>query len=349
MWTRHRHHRKARAAFVWAVLAFVGLQLALNVVLEKWRPQLSDPEFDARLAALRKQQSATPRRPMLLVVGSSRMVMNFRPEILPPLATPKGEAPLVFNFSHFGAGPKLNLVEMHRLFRKKVRPDWIVLEVMPPFLSAEGTSMLTTVTESRDLPILRRYLDPTKLYGRFLRARLVPCYQRRLYLCRDFLPALLPSDLDALVGDFRFDALGGYRPPRRDEDFTPRDIARQREVARSAYFAELQNFQIKPDADQALRETIALGQRRGARVVLLLAPEATTFRDWYAPAAKEELAAYCRDLGATYKVPVIDARDWLPDDDFFDGHHVFRRGADRFTHRLAAEVLQPLVAGNLGK
>jgi hypothetical protein len=44
-------------------------------------------------------------------------------------------------------------------------------------------------------------------------------------------------------------------------------------------------------------------------------------------------------------VPVIDARDWLDAGDFTDGHHQLRRGAEKFSKRLALEVILPWVSG----
>jgi hypothetical protein len=349
MTQRKSHRRKARATLAWTIVAFIGLQLGFNIVLEKWKPELSDPEFELRLTHFRKQKALEPDRPALLVMGSSRLVTGFQPELLPPLSKASGKSPLVFNFSHFGAGPRLNLVQMHRLIRHRIRPKWVVLEVMPPFLSNEGHSILTTITEVRDLPVLHPYIRRPVLYGRFLRSRMVPFYQRRLELCRDFLPDFVPADLSAAFGEFHFEGLGGYNADFLDDELSAEELARRTLAARQTYFAPLQRFRIERSADRALRQTIELGQRHGIRFVLLLAPEGSSFRSWYAPSVSEQIGTYCRKLGADYGIPVIDARHWLADEDFFDGHHLLRGGAERFTHRLAQEVLQPLVDGKLGE
>ena len=59
----------------------------------------------------------------------------------------------------------------------------------------------------------------------------------------------------------------------------------------------------------------------------------------YSPAARETLAAYLRTLEADCGVPVIDATDWLPNnDDFADGHHMLKEPATAFSRRFGATV-----------
>jgi len=45
---------------------------------------------------------------------------------------------------------------------------------------------------------------------------------------------------------------------------------------------------------------------------------------------------------------VTDARGWLPDDDFYDSHHMFAAGAEAFTDRLTREVIAPALNGASG-
>ena len=49
-------------------------------------------------------------------------------------------------------------------------------------------------------------------------------------------------------------------------------------------------------------------------------------------------------LAREYGVSVVDARAWVPDDGFMDGHHLLPEGATTFTKRLGTEVLQPMLA-----
>jgi hypothetical protein len=43
-----------------------------------------------------------------------------------------------------------------------------------------------------------------------------------------------------------------------------------------------------------------------------------------------------------YGADLIDASDWLVREDFDDGHHVLKTGADKFTTRMIDEVQKQL-------
>jgi hypothetical protein len=73
-------------------------------------------------------------------------------------------------------------------------------------------------------------------------------------------------------------------------------------------------------------------------VVLVVTPESSVFRSWYPPEAVAAMQRLLAQLHDTWGVPIIDAREWLPDKDFSDGHHPLPDGAEAFTLRLIEEV-----------
>jgi hypothetical protein len=334
---------RARAALGWTVLAFAAAQVGLDLALERCRPDVNDPEFETRAALLARCRRAEPDRPLLLVMGSSRLVTGFRPGAVAPLRTESGAVPLTFNFAHYGAGPVMNLVQVNRLLDDNIRPRWIVLEIMPAFLALESGSLMMSVAATGDLPCLHPYLGSGKLYGRWLRSRLLPCVKHRNALCRLAVADVEPEDAE----DWHFDALGGYRETPRDLAHDPALVAQYRHRVHAEYHEPLQHFQILPANDGALRETIVKAGRAGVQVALLVTPEASSFRGWYAPGTDAVLDAYYRDLAKCYGVPVIDARACVADREFVDGHHLFAGAARRFSQHLGREVLAPLVAGQL--
>lgn len=346
--TRLRHHRTAaRSALLWGLLLYAGCQLALNVVIERRFPELYDPEHAVRLKALQTLSRRQPDRPLLLLAGSSRTVANFRPEVLPPLATPGGEPPLVYNFSHLAAGPLMNLVQVHRLLREGVRPTWLVLEVMPPQLGDGRQNVTTASATVEDVPLLHQHQSALRFYSQFLRSRLTPCYRHRQFLVHALSPYLLPPDTRPEVERVTFGPLGGDYSLESREPLGPEEHSRQGDAARASYYPNLQKLQICELSDRAMRDLLTLCRQEGIQVVLLLTPESKEFQSWYAPEARAAVDRYCADLAGRYQVPLVDARDWLEEDDFFDHHHARLRGACRFTARLGSEVLQPLVMGTL--
>jgi hypothetical protein len=87
--------------------------------------------------------------------------------------------------------------------------------------------------------------------------------------------------------------------------------------------------------DELLRECAA----DGVPVVVMVPPEGSEYRSWYPPAVEAALTAFLDRLRAVHGVPVLDARGWLPDEAFADGHHVVRTFARSYTERLAREAI----------
>jgi hypothetical protein len=85
-----------------------------------------------------------------------------------------------------------------------------------------------------------------------------------------------------------------------------------------------------------------LAREHDIPVRLLLMPEASWFRELTPPHVASQFDRWLRELAAECGCPVIDARCWIPDSGFADGHHLLPGGAATFTDRLAAEVLTPL-------
>src|SRR6266568_1111886 len=117
MQSNRRRVMGAKSALGWGALGFLCVHLILDIGVVARHHDLHDPEFAQRLELLRTRLDEEPDRPLMLLIGSSRTVGSFRPEVLPPLETASGERPLVFNFSHLGVGPAMNLLEMRRLLR----------------------------------------------------------------------------------------------------------------------------------------------------------------------------------------------------------------------------------------
>jgi len=335
--------RQARTLLFWSLFFVIALQVVLNVYVETTHPEVYDPEYRDRLVLLRKRVQEYPDRPLLLFVGSSRMMTGVAPEFLPPLASVDGEHPLPFNAIHTGAGPVHNLLMVQRLLRERFEPKWIVLEVVPFLLPAGQHSTLAKLALADDLPTLRQYVPKAKLYGWYAAERSTAIVNHRQAFLRCLAPGLPLQD--SAWDCMPMEPLGGktWTEPNPDRA----EIVRRTAAVRANYYSNLQHFQIRDSSRQAMREVLELCRHKNIQVALLITPESSEFRSWYSPEAKQATNTFCQELGKEFSTPIIDAREWLSDDCFSDGHHVLPEGAKKLTTRIGTDVLQPLLRGEL--
>jgi hypothetical protein len=336
--------RAAAAALGFGLLFFACLQLALAVLLERPRSRLRDPEFATRLPRLRARLAERPGAPLVLVLGSSRPLIGFRPTALPPLRAPGRREPVVFNASFIGAGPFVELVCLHRLLAAGVRPDWLVLEYWPPTEMVELARALPPerLTWSDLAPVARCEDRPAALYWGWALARLLPFHAYHADLLRQYVPAALPA---AACRDDRIYPIDDSGWARCTIGTTPTERQRLRAIILTSTTPFLQAFHPAPAADRALHDLLATCRRERIGVVLVSMPESSAFREAYPPPVRAELAAYLRRVGRECAVPWVDARTWSADEEFADGVHLLPDGAAAFTARFGREVLQPLLQG----
>jgi hypothetical protein len=330
--------RRSALALACAVVAFAAGQLALGVAVEHWLPAARDPEYAARVALLRARRAEAPDRPLVLVLGSSRVEMGLRAG--PVGVTPSGREALVFNFGMSGAGPQLDLVFLRRLFAEGVRPDLLVLEVLTPALNQPGEHPVEEnwLDAGRLRDAERGFLghyhsDPGRTLRQWLKGRL-PCVWHR-----DHLRALLALDPRDVTGS----ASSPYGWHSYFEEPTPEQRGRNSDFARGQYAGTWGEFRLADGPARALADALAMCRQRDVPVALLLMPEGPTFRAHYPPSMRAGIDAHLRAASDRWGVPLIDARDWLPDEAFYDSHHLTADGATTFTERFERESLPPLL------
>lgn len=339
---------RARAALLWGTAAFVLGQLALALAIE-WRlPQLRDPHYAHKEQRLLRRLSEAPAPPRtVLMLGSSRTVSALRgQEVERALAGPGG-APVVFNFGIPGAGPLTELLTLRRLLARGVKPDLLLVEVLPPVLAghvplAEVTRMDPARLWPSDLPLVERYLPDSGVRAGWWQSLPLPCYSHRFAILSETAPGLLP--LHQRLDWFRvIDDSGWGPPPNPDHSAERRQLGT--ENARREYAYYLSNFRLGGPNPPALRELLGLCRHEGIPAVLVMMPEGSDFRSWYAPQVLAQVEGFLTELRRDYGVDVVNAREWLPDDEFGDSHHQFPEGAERFSARLAREVIGPRLEG----
>jgi len=339
--------RRARAS-VLAGLGFFALFTAvLNVALDTVRPEWRDPEYGHRLKRLRSQADVAAGRPVVVALGSSRAQMGFSPSHLGLGDGP--DAPIVFNFAVAGGGPVHEVLNLKRLLDNGVRPDCVLVEVLPPVLAGHSPAeklILPARLGVADLERLAPYTeDRGALYREWAWGRAVPFHTLRLYLMSHVSGGLLhwKSRQDFLWEQMKRD---GWMPY-----FFPEVPAAKREQGiaevHGQFAAYFPNYHIAPIPDRAYRDLLELCKTHGIRAAFYVMPESPAFRSWYPPGSRELAMQYLAGLTREYGTPVFDASGWVPDPTAYaDAHHLLRHGAEAFSARFGRECVGPWLRGS---
>ena len=131
----NRRLRRARSSVIGAVLGLILLNLALAVVVY-FDPRLRDPMFEVPAHDFRERAAASEQPLTVAFLGSSRTGNGIRPVVAQELIAAETGRPCVAHNLHVpGGGPITQLVHWRRLLNRGPRPDVIVIEVCPPWLS----------------------------------------------------------------------------------------------------------------------------------------------------------------------------------------------------------------------
>jgi hypothetical protein len=330
---------QARRALAWGAAWFVGIQLAAVIALEWKRPEFYDPKYGCRLRLLRDRLSRDCGAPLLVILGTSRAEQGFRPSLL--RVSPEQKAPVVFNLARGGSSPLHNLLTLQRLLADGIRPDWVLLEIFPPYLVGDKSGLTIVKATLRDLLLLGRYSVSWKSYAYSVRDRVLLWSKYRSEILALCAPAWLRAS--ACRSECLWDAQGGEWSAI-GEGVSPEESRDLTADAHRRYSRKLQKFCVASIVDQALRELLDRCRDQGIGVLLFAMPEASEFRSWYAPLALERLSAYLAALQREYGMAMIDARSWIPDGCFYDAHHLLEQGAAAFTRRFGADILPGLLS-----
>jgi hypothetical protein len=330
--------RRKRSDLAWFAAGLIAVQLALAVGVERFWPAIRDPDFNDIAEIVRERTAEAPGRPLVVALGSSRTQMALAAERLNHLSDPGA---VVINAAIAGGGPMMHTVVLRRLLRAGLRPQLVFVEIMPMSLSArEGapveerqhTQARHTLGELARL--WKYYAEHYRLCYPWVVGRIVPAYRYQTEL-RDALGIDLP--------------VGGrlWRPSMRDDygwlrcpkGFSTEEVEFRTRDNLESYAGALTQPALAPGALRALRDVVQLCLVQGIAVVLYVPAESSAFRN-YAPAVEEIQMSAVRQLAHELAVPLIDARTWVDDAHFYDGHHVTHAGAEEFTERFGREALQ---------
>jgi hypothetical protein len=320
----------------------VGLSVAAGWVA------VHDLVFSDKSALLGKhhaafQKSDDPDKPLaILALGSSRTLGGLDAQRLGRVLSAEDRPAVAFNFGIPAAGPITNNLYLRRLVRAGIHPDFVLIEVLPPFLAGQ----LSTPMESRWLAPHRLRDEEFALldgWGFSMPRESVTLWSRWLAGSHLYRYALLSRNLSSWIPyeqlcDVRecTDSHGWAKTPF--DSVTPEEHERGLKTAWKQYRYALGGFRLGGPACAALEDLLAFCRSEQIPAALVFMPESSAFLSWYTPEALQEVNAFMTELCDSYEVGLIDARTWIPDDRFADGHHLLPAGAERFTERLAEEL-----------
>ena len=327
---------------------FVAAQLAYSPLLQDWNHQVVDSLYAARIAQLRMRLTDAGDAPLVISLGSSRIDQGVIGAALEARVERRIGRPVVaFNFACSGCGPVMQLVLLSRLLHDGIRPALVLVEVFPALLAdgnegpIEGrwlrSEQLSTEEHARIVSLGIRDDAATPIWMR----RFVPTVAYRTLLVRRLGVSWLaqttnmPSAIDVV------DNAWGELP--RDWSERVSDAQRQANTERRRLeFPWLSTVTLGPLASSALRELLEVCRSSRVKTALVVMPEGSAFRGWYAPPGLRGIMHFVHRLGDEYGVQVVDASDWMDDRSFRDSEHLLPAAARSFSERLGTEI-DPLV------
>jgi hypothetical protein len=338
---------RGRATVGWGLLSLLLLYLAITYCVEKGPIKARDPEFAAKFERLQTIRQDHTDNPLILMLGSSRTLLMLDAGSMH--LNWDGRPTQVFNFGMKGSGPLLELLALERLLKAGVRPDLLLLEVFPALYNKPRDRSLEEVwfQEGRlrhaEVTELRPYHSNTRrIWRRWLRFRLQPWggIERTL---EDYLDPLSPDHPDH-HGDYDMTVIDPHGwEPHFKTGITDAQREHYKEVARIQYNPAMGPFEPASNAFAALNAILDTCQQIDLPVVMVMMPEGPFFRSFYPSGMQEQFEARFANLSKERSVLLINARDWLTEQELYDSHHALPAGAAHFSNRLQADVLTPLL------
>jgi hypothetical protein len=333
-----------RGAYVllwWLPLWYVLGQLALFAWMdESWAYNRTRVEH-AKWRQLHERLAETPDRPLVLMLGSSRSDWAFQAGQLSGQRGPDGRPLLAYNLAVPTTGPIHEALYLNDLLDEGIRPRLLLVEYVTTHLNQSQRGAISeehfTVPQwlsAHQVFFMRPYFSNKRrmMFG-WLESRLAPWYGYRLAVHEHLQGRHSwrnPYDQQERPMDE-----WGWRM-LYDDPNTPKFRARRWAGAARMYADSLKQFRLGPGPVQAMRDLLARCRREHIPVALVRMPVTQEFQQMFPAQGRADLDKLFAELSAG--VHVIDASDWLALEDFDDGHHLQRIGAEKYSRRMVEEV-----------
>jgi hypothetical protein len=346
--------RRGLLILLWAGFLYLLAQVVIDAFIDDCKPELRSPYLVDVFRRLRD----TPD-PDVVCLGTSRFGLAFSPvEVQAEMRRLTGDSELVvFNASIAARDFHTADFTLREMLARGARPGLVVIEISPETVARHNTWLGGHVMP----PIRRKNLG---------------LYLAELGRAPDRIPNLFADHAYPLHRCRReiWTVYASGSPKRSANAGHARERTPGKPGASTAKKQAYDRFlQGTPDADSRARTLDGLGmirnwiadyqvgglpvwslerlirhcRHRDITVVLSTAPVASAQRSLYTPEIEAAFQEYCRHLQRDYQCVLVDYRDALPDNCFFDNHHVLiPQGSRPFSRRLAAEVLAPAWLGH---
>ena len=348
-----KKQRRARRAVLLAVALFGATQIGFVAVVERSDPALVDAEFGTRLEYFRTLRRQYPRRKSIAVLGSSRIGNGFESDYATARSCIEDnqESPIVANMSMTGGTSVWQYLALRRLIDHGLKPDAVIVEIFPMTLVSDdqyfqaGYHFPPHRLRWGDIRSLSAIVpDNAWRHGSEWVANnaVFPWHTHRFSLVGLFAPKWQVDQLSdnanpriwrkivSPTGWIRF----GVDEP------TPAQRQKSEDVARSAYGPIGISTTISKQVAATYEALFACCREHGIEVrAVVMMPESEMFRGFYGPSLQQEVRRFAESVTHDHGIPVVDAREWIPAEQFWDGHHLLAAGARAFTDRICTETL----------
>jgi hypothetical protein len=332
--------KRGRRVMLWAVAFYAVAQLSVTYTMENWLPVGFRSMLHAKWERLNQVAAGSTDRPLMVMVGSSRMEYALDARQFEDLAGPDGRPFVAYNYGMPSLGPLYANLSLQEMLDAKIRPQLLLVEYLPPLLNAPRGTLVSEEAwtaaswlEFRQLVRMWPYLKrPDRKARDWFEARVAPWYVFRREIQAWANGKVHPDQ--AVQITVPYDPWGH----RADEQLTPEERRTRARSACELYRDSLMTLQIGKGPAKALCDLIALCRREQIRVVIVKMAESTEYRSWYGVEARQDVQRFFGELRDRHGAELIDATEWVADDHFIDGHHVTPEGSREFSTRLHEEL-----------
>jgi hypothetical protein len=338
--------RRARSTVIGSILGMIILNLALAAVAY-FDPRVRDPMFEVPAHQFRERAAAADSSLTVAFLGSSRTGNGIRPVVAQELIAAETGRPCVAHNLHVpGGGPVTEFVHWRRLLERGPRPDVVVIEVCPPWLSmpdgqpVEAGALRGDRMARDETKFVQQYGFRSDVEGEWREANFNPWFGFRFQLLGRVRPRWLPPGV-ARHEPTAAEELGWRMPFFVSAPPLLHDEAIDK--TREQFYRPMQLIRDDGPPAQALRDLVRDCRERGTIVAVWVTPEASEVRAWYSEESEARLQSLLASL-RTFGACVVDGRTWLPDEAFVDGHHSARSWSDEYTRQVTRKAVLPALS-----